>query len=182
MSVRLIDRNESKVEFLSNFHKLRKEIEIFLMRDFGLKKRKYNIALMEEIYEMDEEKKKSYESLMKEIGAKSSIIDKYPSWLINAWRRSILNILDNIGIQIEIANSCYVQIKEEVIERRLAWDKAIGFLNALKDKLQDIIYCLGQDITLGAYNEIMKKIKKEINLIKGVRKSDYKKGFSLLLR
>ena len=177
MSVRKLDRNESKVEFLSNFHRLRKDIELFLMRDFGLKKRKYDIALMEEIYEMSEEDKNNYESLMKKIGAESSIIDKYPSWLIDVWRRSIIEILDNIGIQIEIANSCYVTTVEEAVERRLAWDRAIGYLNALKDKLQDIIYCVQTDITLGCYRDIVQKLKKEISLIKGVRKSDYKKGF-----
>lgn len=177
MSVRVLDRNESKVEFLSNFHNLRREIELFLMRDFGIKKRNYDTALMEEIYQMDEEDKTEYESLMKRIGAKSSIIDKYPVWLIDSWRESIMNILDNIGIQIEIANSCYVQTAEEAIERRLAWDKAIGYLNALKDKLQDIIYCVQADITLGCYEQIVVKLKREISLIKGVRKSDYKKGF-----
>ena len=177
MSVRKLDRNESKVEFLANFHKLRKEIEIFLMRDFGLKKRKYDIALMEEIYQMTEEDKKCYEDLMTRLGATSSIVDKYPAWLIDSWRTSVMNILDNIGIQIELANSTYVVTQEEFNERRLAWDRAIGFCNALKDKLQDIIFCIQSDITLGCYESISVRLSREISLIKGVRKSDYKKGF-----
>ena len=50
MSVRVPDRNESKVEFLGNFHRLRKEVEEILMRDFGLKRRRYEVALMENGY------------------------------------------------------------------------------------------------------------------------------------
>ena len=178
MSVRVKDRNESKVEFLSNFHNLRKHIETLLMRDFGIKKRKYDLALMEEIYEMDEQTKKDYEALMLKIGATSSIIDKYPAWLIDNWRSSILSILDNLGVQIELANSIYITNESEFSERRLAWDKAIGFCNALKDKLQDVVYCVQTDVTLGCYSEIVEEIKREINLLKGVRKSDNnKKGF-----
>lgn len=146
------------------------------MRDFGLKKRAYDIALMEEIYEMTDEDKKLYEALMERIGATSNIIDKYPCWLIDNWRSSILNALDNLGTEIELANSIYAIYPEEWIERRIHWDRAIGYCNALKDKLHDIIFCLGKDITLGAYNDISKKLKKEINLLKGVRKSDCKKG------
>ena len=175
MSVRLLDRNQSRVEFLSNFHNMRKEIELLLMRDFGLKKRKYETALMEEIYQMSEEDKQAYEDLMTKIGAKSSIIDKYPSWLIDNWRQSIMGILDNLGTELELANSIYVMTEQEGIERRLHWDRAIGYCNALKDKLQDIIFCMQSDIALGAYEEISKRLSKEINLIKGVRKSD--KGF-----
>jgi len=176
MSVRVKDRNESKVEFLDNFHRLRSEVELLLMRDFGLKKRKYDVALMEEIYEMTDDQKEKYESLMNELGARSNIVDKYPAWLIDNWRDSIMKILDNIGIHIELANSTYALIPEEWAMRRTNWDKAIGYCNALKDKLHDIMYCTKKDITLGQFDIIAKKLKAEINLLKGVRKSDYKRG------
>ena len=177
MSVRLLDRNESRVEFLSNFHNLRRDIEILLMRDFGLKKRKYEIALMEEIYQMTEEDKRTYENLMTKIGAKSSLIDKYPTWLVENWRSAIMRILDKLGIELELANSIYATTAEEMAERRLHWDNSIGYCNALKDKFQDVIYCIKTDVTLGSYADISNRLSKQINLIKGVRKSDLKKGF-----
>lgn len=179
MSVREADRNPSRVEFLANFHELRREMEIILMRDFGLKTKKYEIALMEEIYELSEEDRRIYESILERAGIKSILIDKYPLWIIESWRKSILEILDEMGKQIELANSIYVVTQEEFAARRLAWDYAIGSCNALKDKLHDIIYCVKTDVTLGCYKVISDKLAKEINLLKAVRKSDNKKRSSL---
>ena len=180
MSVREADRNPSRVEFLKNFHELRRDVEMLLMRDFGLKTRKYEIALMEEIYNLSEEDRKLYESLLEKVGAKSVLVDKYPAWLIENWRNSIMGILDEMGKQIELANSVYVVTQEEFVTRRLAWDRAIGSCNALRDKLHDIVFCVKTDVTLGCYKVISEKLAKEINLLKAVRKSDNKrKGSSL---
>ena len=173
MSVRVPDRNESKVEFLGNFHRLRKEVEEILMRDFGLKRRRYEVALMEEIYEIADEDKAAFEGLCGKYGIESFVVDKYPAWLVESWRRRILEILDNIGAELESANSIYALLPDEWIERRLHWDRALGWCNALKDKLQDIVYRTGGDVSLGAHRKASEMLSKEMNLIKGVRKSDY---------
>ena len=100
------------------------------------------------------------------------MIDKYPAWLVESWRRRILEILDNIGAELECANSIYALLPDEWVERRLHWDRALGWCNALKDKLQDIVCRTAGDVSLGAYRNASALLSREANLIKGVRKSD----------
>lgn len=181
MSVREIDRNVSKVEFLSNFHELRKEIEFMLMRDFGIKKRILTLSAVEQMYKFSEEEKKTYEQLMIKVGANSEIIDKYPIWLVNYWRDSILKSLNGVGSHIELANSIYVTSKEELIERRNNWNAALGYLNALKDNLQNVVYCAKDNISLGTFESVINRLMKEIALIKGIRKADFNKNKKFLV-
>lgn len=67
-------------------------------------------------------------------------------------------------------NSIYITCKEEYSERRIAWDKAIGYCNALKDKFHEILSTI--KVSVGAYQVVGELLQKEINLLKGVRKSD----------
>lgn len=170
MSVPEYKRTPSKMEFLSNFHKLRKEINLILMRDFGIKKRVYTVNLISEIYELSDEDKSTFENLMNKYGMDSSEIEKYSAWLVAAWRNETREIMTQLGVQIELANSIYITCKEEYAARRIAWDNAIGYCNALKDKLQEVISTI--KVNVGAYEVVAELLQKEINLIKGVRKSD----------
>ncbi len=170
MSVPQYKQTPSKVEFLSTFHKLRKEINLILMRDFGIKKRTYNVTLISDIYELSDEDKKVLEEITLKYGIDSVLIDKYSEWLVSAWRNETREILTNLGVQIELANSIYITCKEEYFERRIAWDKAIGYCNALKDKFHEILSTI--KVSVGAYKVVAELLQKEINLLKGVRKSD----------
>ena len=170
MGVPEYKQTPSKVEFLSNFHKLRKETNLILMRDFGIKQRTYTVKLVEDIYELSEEDKKTLEAISIKYGIDSVLIDKYSEWLVNAWRNEVRDILTNLGVQIELANSIYITCREEYAERRIAWDKALGYCNALKDKFHEILSTI--KVSVGAYEVVGKLLQKEINLLKGVRKSD----------
>lgn len=172
MSVPVYKRNQSKVEFINNFNKLRKEIIILLMRDFGIKARTYTVHLLEDIYDLSEEDKKIFEELSDKYDINSYDIDKYPEWLINGWRNEILMILNNIGIEMQCANCIYVTNIQEYYARRNHWNNAIGYCMALMDKLHEVISCV--KVGLGAYTIIFDMITRQINLIKGVRKSDNK--------
>lgn len=173
MSVPVWRRTESDVEFLSNFHKLRKETIQILMRDFGIKKRQYSIQLIERIYSIDENDKELLEFIMKKYGISSADVDKYPTWLIDTWRSEVLRILNLIGVEIELGNSIYITNESEYIERRHHFTLAIGYCNALKDKFQEILFCL-TDVKVGAYEQVGQMLAKEIKLLKGLRKADNK--------
>lgn len=172
MSVPTWKRTESKVEFLSNFHKMRKNILCILMRDFGIKKRTYTIELIENIYELSNEDKMELETIMNKYGINSAEVDKYPDWLITQWRSDVMILMRNLGVEIELGNSIYITTEEEYQERRKHISLAIGYCNALKDKFQEILSCI--NVKIGAYEEVAIMLQKEINLLKGVRKADNK--------
>jgi len=163
-------RTESKVEFLSNFHKLRKELYMLMARDFGLKPRSYDVELLKDIYKISDEDKTKLDEISAKYGMKSYIVKKIPDWMVVNWRNDMSTLIRNASTEIELANSIYVTMQEEYTERRLHWEKSIGYLCAIKDMLQEIIDIIKPQ--LGAYTEISKLLEKEIRLIKGVRKSD----------
>ena len=178
MSVPSWERTESKLEFLSNFNKMRKNTIQILMRDFGIKKRSYSIYLIEEIYDIQDDDKATLENLMEKYQISSADVDKYPDWIINNWRDEILKILNLIGVEIRLFNSIYINSKSttscelEYTERRKHISLAIGYCNSLLDKLQEIISNI--NVPLGAYEELASQIEYEIKLLKGVRKADNK--------
>lgn len=178
MSVPAYKRNESSIEFLNNFDKIRKETYQILMRDFGVKKKKYSIHLIEEIYEIENDDKLTLEALMEKYQISSADVDKYPDWIIDAWRKDIIYLITKTGIEIRLFNSIYITNKtletaeQEYLARRQHIANAIALLYALKDKFQEIIMII--DVSLGAYTKVNKKIDHEIKLLKGVRQADNK--------
>jgi len=175
MSVPAYKRGESSAEFLHTYHSLRKEVNVLIARDFGIKPRTYTVELVSEIYDLAKEDKENLTNIANKYGMNSFEVKKYPDWLIDSLRSETRNYTRNIGVEIEIANSIYIYkevAKEAFAERRKHWDLAIGYCNALKDELNEIIECFKPKP--GAYEVLALLIDKEIALLKGVRKSDIK--------
>lgn len=80
MAVPAYKRNESKIEFLNTFKKLRKCTNAILMRDFGIKPRSYTVELLKDIYEIKEDDFETLTKIMGKYGMKSSEVEKYPSY------------------------------------------------------------------------------------------------------
>lgn len=171
MAVPAYKRNESKIEFIDNFTKLRKSIIEILMRDFGIKARAYSVDLIGDIYNITEEDRATLKRLSDTYGMSPIDVNKYPEWLINEWRAEILMIMNNIGISIACANTIYVTNIQEFYTRRMHWDNAIGYCMALQDKLHEVIDCVN-GIKLGSYEIVFEYLTKEVKLLKAVRKSD----------
>ncbi len=180
MSVPAYRRNLSKIEFLNNFDKIRRDTYLILMRDFGVKKKVYEVKTIEKMYNINSDDKVSLEAIMQKYNISSIDVDKYPEWLINKWREMVLDLLSKIGTEIRLFNSIYMSkeslysAEQEYLIRRQHITNAIGYLFALKDRLQEIIVVLDSDASIGAYAELNKKIDHEITLLKGVRQSDNK--------
>lgn len=171
--------------FLANFKNMRKELNLILMRDFGIKPRTYSIELIQEIYELNETDKEILKEISTKYGMDNVKVNKYPQWMIDDWRSSALDVVKKIGAEIEIANNIYISKEcpnEEYAERRKHWTLAIGYCNALKDILDDIINTAYKDIKIGAYESIFEKLKNEIILLKAIRKSDKKALMKALSR
>lgn len=170
MSVPKSERGLSEMEFYYNATKLRRMMIELLLKDFGMKHKIRTVKRIGSMYNVSEEDKQTLQSIMTKYEMDDSIIDEYPSWLINEFRETILEILRNLRLNIRLANSIYISSKEEYYERRRYWTLAICNCQQLLDEMQFIIEML--DVDVNKYMIYVEVISKEINLLKGVRKSD----------
>lgn len=170
MSVLKSKRKESQFEVFHHLYKMRKEVTDLLLRDFG-----YNLEQAEKKVlktlgktsreELTPEEKDRYDKLMQKHIA-------FAEWFILDERKTVVDCLRNITEEVYTANSIYPTCSEELIERRLRQDRAIGQCYRLTQELQYAIETLPVDVN--KYLRFAEMIQTEINLLKGWRKSDNK--------
>lgn len=96
----------------------------------------------------------------------------FAEWFIADERKVIVDCLRNITEEVYVANSIYPTYREELIERRVHQDRAVGQCYRLTQELQYAIETLPVDVN--KYLRFAEMIQTEINLLKGWRKSDNK--------
>lgn len=170
MSVLKSKRKASQFEVFHHFYKMRKEVTDLLLRDFGYdyNRAENKVAKMfggRSYTELTSEEKSRYDRLMEKNRA-------FDEWFIEDERKVIVDCLRSIGENVFLANSIYPTYMEELIERRLCQDKAIGLCYRLTQELQYAIETLPVDVN--KYLRFAEMIQTEINLLKGWRKSDNK--------
>lgn len=170
MSVLKSKRKASQFEVFHHFYKMRKEVTDLLLRDFGYdyNRAENKVAKMfggRSYTELTPEEKSRYDRLMEKNRA-------FDEWFIEDERKVIVDCLRSIGENVFLANSIYPTYMEELIERRLCQDKAIGLCYRLTQELQYAIETLPVDVN--KYLRFAEMIQAEINLLKGWRKSDNK--------
>lgn len=170
MSVLKSKRKASQFEVFHHFYKMRKEVTDLLLRDFGYdyNRAENKVAKMfggRSYTELTPEEKSRYDRLMEKNRA-------FDEWFIEDERKVIVDCLRSIGENVFLANSIYPTYMEELIERRLCQDKAIGLCYKLTQELQYAIETLPVDVN--KYLRFAEMIQTEINLLKGWRKSDNK--------
>lgn len=170
MSVLKAKRKSSQFEVFHHFYKTRKEITDLLLRDFGydLERAEKRVAKMfggRNYEELTPEEKVRYDKLK----AKNEAFD---NWFIEDERKRIVDCLREITKEVFMANSIYPTVMEELVERRLCQDRAVGQCYRLTQELQYAIETLPVDVN--KYLRFADMIQTEINLIKGWRKSDNK--------
>lgn len=170
MSVVKSKRKASQFEVFHHLYKMRREVTELILRDFGydFEKSETKVARIfggKEFSELTPQEQLRYEKLK----ARNKAFDE---WFINDERQIIVDCLRNITEGVFVANSIYPMYPEELIERRLHQDKAIGQCYRLSQELQYAIETLPVDIN--KYLRFAEMIDREISLIKGWRKSDNK--------
>ena len=98
--------------------------------------------------------------------------DEFNAWYIMQERSTNIECLHAINEHVYVANSIYPSKPEELTERRLHQDLAIGQCFRLVQELQYAIETL--PVNVNVYLRFEEQIQKEINLIKGWRQSDNK--------
>lgn len=124
MSVLASKRKDSQFEVFNHFYKVRRSITDLLLRDFGYNLEKADKHLQKmfggkNYDDLSEEEKIKYMS-------KKSKNESFEKWFILEQRKVVLDCLRSVQECIFVANSIYPQYKEELIERRIYQDKAIG--------------------------------------------------------
>ena len=170
MSVVKRKRKPSQFEVFHHLYKLRRDITDLLLRDFGYSfeksEKKLNKRFRNRPYEeLTDSEKKQYDRLKARWKA-------FDEWFIQDERKVIVDCLREITKHVYIANSIYPTVPEELIQRRIHQDEAIGQCYRLTQELQYSIETLPVDVNI--YTRFGESIQTEINLIKGWRKSDNK--------
>lgn len=170
MSVLKSKRKASQFEVFHHLTKMRKEVTDLLLRDFGfdLDKAMKKVGRTfggRSLDELSPEEKDRYEKLLKKYLA-------FAEWFITDERKVVIDCMRTITEEVYVANSIYPTCQEELIERRLHQDRAIGQCYRLTQELQYVIETLPVDVN--KYLRFAEMIQTEVNLIKGWRKSDNK--------
>lgn len=163
-------RKPSQFEVFHHLNKVRKEVTDLLLRDFGYSKRKAAQRLEKKFSgrsyeELTDVEKEIYDHFRKQQEA-------FDTWFIEDERKAVVDCLRSIGEHVYTANSIYPTYYEELVERRVHQDLAIGQCYRLVQELQYAIETLPVDVN--TFLRFGEDIQREIDLIKGWRKSDNK--------
>lgn len=170
MSVLKSKRKASQFEVFHHLYKVRKDITDLLLRDFGYTYEKADKRLTRQFggrayTELSEAEQERYDRVKKRL-------ESFDDWFIYDERQAVVDCLREITKEVFIANSIYPTCMEELVQRRLHQDEAIGQCYRLIQELQYAIETLPVDVN--AYLRFAEEVQTEINLIKGWRKADNK--------
>ena len=166
-------RNLSSMEFYKNAIQIRKNLTVWLLRDFGTKRNSKSVNQV--IKNIDETDQKIIDRIFEKYGKTSNheYQSEYPEWFVTFEREIIVRILQELIENITRANTIYPSnefLHQEYGLRRTYQDKAIGNCYTLYQELQYITSCFGTD--LNRFIPLLESIEKEIDLLKGWRQSD----------
>jgi len=184
MGVKVPDRGKSKADFMHNALRLRKEVTELLLRDFGVKGRVYEHmreARMDDAsrekflriighYDVREEDREELESIIHNCTYEEKKIAEFPAWLVEFFRKAILRIMENLMGHLYMGNSIYITMESEYQQRRNHWNAAIGCVYNLAAWLDYIRLTLPVDAN--KYGRYLERCQREIDMLRGVRKSD----------
>lgn len=169
MSVVKSKRKPSSFEVFHHLAKMRKEITDLLLRDFGYSTEKFEANIMRHFGKNAEDLTDAEKQYCERMRTRQRAFD---AWFIKSEREVIIDCLRSIGEHVYTANSIYPAYQEELVERRLHQDLAIGQCYRLVQELQYAIETLPVDVN--TYLRFGQAIQHEVDLIKGWRKSDNK--------
>ena len=124
MSVPSWNRTASKFDAFYEAVKLRHIVTQIIMRNFGLKREKYNSLIGRQAREKYPELKKLFERIdnyQNEV-EKQKLLTEYPEWFITRVRENLFRYSSDLVSNISAANEILCRTKEEYIKRILLED------------------------------------------------------------
>lgn len=173
MSVLKNLRGLSDMQFYKTAIGIRKELTVWLLKDFGAKR---NVKSVNQVIKnISPEDQKTVDDIFAKYGKVSNHTYKseYPEWFVDFERRIISENLAELVTNITEANSIYPNYIFEWDLRRSFQDKAVANCYRLYQELQYIVSLFPTD--LNRFVELLDDVEKEVQLLKGWRQSDNKK-------
>lgn len=170
MSVPKSKQTLSDMEFYHTANWLRRKIEFYLLRDFGIKDKIRSVELFKKAKNFSDEDSKTLQELSEKYDIYNPLVEVYPQWYLDSYRNSIIALLRSLIDNIRRANRINAQTVEQFERRRSYQDKAIGDCEVLYEEFQHVTRML--PVNIEKYEEIINKIDFEIQLLSGWRKSD----------
>ena len=170
MSVEKGKRRQSRFEAAHHYIKLRNEVTMLMLQDFGFSQEKYKKQI--EKYHHDHQSNPNVEEIINRWRKKA---ESFHRWFIDKECDAISEILRKIDTEFTIANSIYPSSKPEFkaadyCQRRKHLNEAIAECYVLKSEINYVIRTLPVDIN--KFKRFATLIDEQIALFKGVRKSD----------
>lgn len=100
-------RTLSDLEFYHNAIKIDKEITALLLKDFGIRDKVREVKYFCDIKKLDSEDKEMFLKIVDKYNMTEKVIESYPIWLIEHYRKSILYDLDKMFRDITNANTIF---------------------------------------------------------------------------
>ena len=173
MSVLKNLRSLSEMQFYINAIKIRKDLTIWMLKDFGTKR---NVKSVNQVIKnISEEDQQIVNSIFEKYGkaSRNTYQNEYPEWFVDFERKLISEILAEMITNITQANSVF-PVQEFEFDLRRGWqDKAIACCYKLYQELQYITSLFPTDLNRFVY--LLGDVERETQLLKGWRQSDYKR-------
>lgn len=173
MSVLKNLRSLSDMQFYKTAIQIRKELTVWLLKDFGAKRNVKSVNQV--IKDITPEEQGQINAIFAKYGKTSNKTyqSEYPAWFVNFERQIISKNLAEMVTNITQANSIYPYYMFEWDLRRSYQDKAICNCYNLYQELQYIVSLFPTD--LNRFIDLLDVIEREVQLLKGWRQSDNKK-------
>ncbi len=170
MSVEKGKRRQSRFEAAHHYIKVRNEVTLLMLQDFGFSREKYEKQI--EKYAHDHRNSPNVQEI---VGRWRKKADSFHRWFIDRECDAVSDILRRIDAEFTMANSIYPSSKSEFktadyCQRRKHMNEAIAECYVLKSEINYVIRTLPVDIN--KYKHFATMIDEQIALLKGVRKAD----------
>lgn len=165
MSVPSWNRTASKLDAFYEAVKLRHIVTQIIMRNFGLKREKYNSLIGRQAREKYPELKKLFERIdnyQNEV-EKQKLLTEYPEWFITRVRENLFKYSSDLVSNISAANEILCRTKEEYIKRILLEDEAIADIARIRQEVLFIEEFM--NIDLSRYMEYSEQLENTRNYL-----------------
>lgn len=171
MSVPSWNRTASKLDAFYEAVKLRHIVTQIIMRNFGLKREKYNSLIGRQAREKYPELKKLFERIdnyQNEV-EKQKLLTECPEWFITRVRENLFKYSSDLVSNISAANEILCRTKEEYIKRILLEDEAIADIARIRQEVLFIEEFM--NIDLSRYMEYSEQLENTRNYLYKWKKS-----------
>lgn len=172
MSVIVTKRNLSDLEFYHNALVLEKELTLFFLKDFGIKDKVRELKYFCDIKKLSADDKDMFLKIVEKYNMDERVIEAYPIWLIEHYRKSMLRDLNDLFRNITEANSIFPTTMAEWEERRMYQTEVIADSQNLLMTMNRIVNTL--PVNSDKCMRYVDMIDRETALLRGWRKSGNK--------